>query len=112
MFNQIDNLEEARAQIVHDLKEHSVVLYMKGDPLEPRCGFSARAVECLEAIGHSFESRDVLLDDALRAAIKEHADWPTIPQLYICGEFIGGCDIIESLFKSGELEQLIKSSSK
>lgn len=99
----------AKEQILHDLEKHPVVLYMKGDRDDPRCGFSARAVACLEALNIPFETRDVLLDDGLRQAIKEYGDWPTLPQLYIGGELVGGCDIICALFDSGELAEQVKA---
>lgn len=105
MFRSLSSKE----QIIHDLETYPVVLYMKGDAKEPRCGFSARAVACLDALGVPFETRDVLLDDQLRSAIKEHGDWPTLPQLYIGGELIGGCDIICALFDSGELAERVKA---
>lgn len=93
--------------IANDIKAHRVILYMKGNKLMPQCGFSARVVEILNATGVDFETRDVLQDDMLRAAIKEFSDWPTIPQLYIAGEFIGGCDIVTELYQNGELAKLL-----
>jgi len=83
-----------------------VVLYMKGDPREPMCGFSARAAGVLEAYGVSFESYNVLADEAIREGIKEYGDWPTIPQLYVNGELVGGSDIITEMHESGDLAEL------
>lgn len=88
------------------VSENEVVLYMKGDPRQPMCGFSARASGVLEAYGVSFESVNVLEDDAIREGIKEYGDWPTIPQLYVQGELVGGSDIIMKMHESGELADL------
>ena len=82
-----------------------VVLFMKGTPLFPQCGFSSRAVAILENIGVEFGSVDVLQDMEIRQGIKSFSDWPTIPQLYVKGEFVGGCDIIKEMFENGELKQ-------
>ncbi|MCH9614092.1 MAG: Glutaredoxin 4 [Chlamydiia bacterium] len=95
-------------QIQKDIDTHSILLFMKGSKLMPSCGFSARVVEILNRLGVNFETRNVLENDVLRQAIKEFSDWPTIPQLYVKGEFIGGCDIITELFQTGELEKLLK----
>lgn len=100
--------EETLAQIDNDVKSNRIMLYMKGDPDFPMCGFSARAVQILNAVGAEFASRNVLEDDMLRQAIKDYSDWPTIPQLYIDGEFIGGSDIAMELYQSGELKEMVK----
>jgi monothiol glutaredoxin len=98
---------------VHDIidqqvKSHPVVLYMKGSPDFPQCGFSANAVKILKACGvNEIFSVDVLENPEIRQGIKEYANWPTIPQLYIKGEFIGGSDIMTELFRSGELQQIL-----
>ena len=89
------------------VKSKDVVLFMKGTPLFPQCGFSSRAVSILEHLGVPFESVDVLQDPEVRQGIKEYSDWPTIPQLYVKGEFVGGCDIMKEMFQSGELHKLI-----
>lgn len=90
------------------VKTNEVVLFMKGTPQFPQCGFSQRAVSILKASGVSdFEYRDVLADDELRQNVKEFSNWPTIPQLYIRGEFIGGCDIMMEMYQAGELKTLI-----
>lgn len=93
-------------RIDEQVGQDEVVLYMKGDPREPMCGFSARASGVLEAYGVSFESYNVLADEEIREGIKEYGDWPTIPQLYVNGELIGGSDIIMKMHESGELAEL------
>lgn len=94
--------------IQKDIDTHQILLYMKGSKLMPSCGFSARVVEILNSLNVNFETRNVLEDDLLRQGIKEFSDWPTIPQLYVKGEFIGGCDIITELFQTGELQNMLK----
>jgi monothiol glutaredoxin len=84
--------------------DHPVVLFMKGVPDQPRCGFSAVVVQILDHLGVEFVGVDVLQDDDLRNGIKTYSDWPTIPQLYVKGEFVGGSDIIREMFQSGELK--------
>lgn len=96
------------AQIRSDLAENDVVLYMKGTSVFPQCGFSAVVVNVLGNLGVTFKSFNILEDDDLRQGIKEYANWPTIPQLYVKGEFVGGCDIIKEMFTSGELQDLLK----
>jgi len=88
------------------LAEHAMVLFMKGTPQFPMCGFSSRAVHALEAAGASFHAVNVLADPEIRAALPHYANWPTFPQLFIQGELIGGCDIIEDLQAAGELERM------
>ena len=102
-------LEQTKTQIENDIKENKVMLFMKGDKQAPQCGFSGQVVHILNELGVEYETRDVLQDEDLRAGIKEFSDWPTIPQLYINGEFIGGCDIVTELFQNGELQTLIKA---
>ena len=88
---------------------HPVVLYMKGTPQAPQCGFSALAVQVLNACGvHDFATVNVLTDAEIRQGIKEYANWPTIPQLYINGEFVGGSDILKEMYQAGELQKLLK----
>ena len=102
------SLDEAtKTQIQQDITEHRVLLYMKGTPESPQCGFSATVVGILQSHGIPFGSKDVMSDDNLRQGIKEFSNWPTIPQLYINGKFIGGCDIITELDGSGELKNLV-----
>jgi monothiol glutaredoxin len=86
---------------------HDVVLFMKGTALFPQCGFSSRAVAILDHLGVSFETVDVLQDPEIRNGIKAYSDWPTVPQLYVKGEFVGGSDIMMEMFEAGELQQLI-----
>ncbi len=84
-----------------------VVLFMKGTPVFPQCGFSATVVQVLTHIGVKFKGVDVLTDPAIREGIKQFSNWPTIPQLYVKGEFVGGCDIVREMYESGELQQLL-----
>ena len=98
-------------QIKKDITENDVVLYMKGTPVQPMCGFSAMTVQILSHMGVKFKGVNVLEDPALRQGIKEFANWPTIPQLYVKGEFVGGCDIVREMYESGELEELMKTKS-
>lgn len=86
---------------------NDVVLFMKGTPLFPQCGFSSRAIAILERIGAPFESVDVLQDQEIRQGIKSFSDWPTIPQLYVKGEFLGGSDIMMEMYEAGELKELL-----
>ena len=95
-------------QIKKDINDNDVVLYMKGTPVQPMCGFSAMAVQILSHMGVKFKGVNVLEDAALRQGIKEFANWPTIPQLYVKGEFLGGCDIVREMFQAGELQGLFK----
>ena len=98
-------MNDINAIIEKNNKEDSVVLYMKGDPTFPQCGFSSTVVQILKHIGVNFKSHDVLQDEKLREGIKSYSNWPTIPQLYVNGEFVGGCDIIREMFESGELKE-------
>ncbi|MBN9570996.1 MAG: Grx4 family monothiol glutaredoxin [Alphaproteobacteria bacterium] len=93
----------AHDQIAKDVAENDVVLYMKGTPVFPQCGFSAAAVQILSNLGVKFKSVDVLQDPDVRQGIKEFSNWPTIPQLYVKGEFVGGCDILREMYESDEL---------
>ena len=99
-------------QIKDDITNNSVLLYMKGNKMAPQCGFSAQVVQILMNLNIEFETRDILQDEELRQGIKDYSDWPTIPQLYVDGEFIGGCDIVTELYQSGELKTLLESFSK
>ena len=96
-------------QIQNDIKSNEVVLYMKGTPVFPMCGFSAAVVQILTELGIKFNSINVLDSDDLREGIKKYSNWPTIPQLYIKEEFIGGCDIVKEMYESGELLELLSS---
>ena len=95
-------------QIKKDINDNDVVLYMKGTPVQPMCGFSAMAVQILSHMGVKFKGVNVLEDAELRQGIKEFANWPTIPQLYVKGEFVGGCDIVREMYEGGELQEFLK----
>jgi monothiol glutaredoxin len=97
-----------RERIQREISQDDVVLYMKGTPVFPQCGFSAAVVQVLSHSGVKFKAYDVLSDPELRQGIKEFSNWPTIPQLYVRGEFVGGCDIVREMYQSGELEQLFE----
>jgi monothiol glutaredoxin len=96
-----------QARIEREIHDHDVVLFMKGTPVFPQCGFSAVMVQVLTHLGVKFKSIDVLSDPALRQGIKAFSDWPTVPQLYVKGEFMGGCDIVREMFETGELAQFL-----
>ena len=100
--------DDATSRIDSTVKGNDVVLFMKGTPLFPQCGFSSRAVAILEHLGVEYASVDVLQDQGIRQGIKEYSDWPTIPQLYVKGEFVGGSDIMMEMYESGELSQLLQ----
>jgi monothiol glutaredoxin len=97
-------------RIKQQIERNAVMLYMKGTPQVPQCGFSAKAVQLLAACGAKFESVDVLADPDIREGIKQYSQWPTIPQLYIQGRFIGGCDIMTDLYQRGELQKLVTAA--
>jgi len=99
------SLEETKAKIEQEIKDNKIILFMKGNKMAPQCGFSAQVVHILNSLGVEYETRDVLQDENLRQAIKDYTNWPTIPQLYVNQEFIGGCDIITELYQSGELKE-------
>jgi len=95
-----------------DVKQHKIVLYMKGTASFPQCGFSQRAVAVLKSLGVPFETRNVLADPALRDGIKRYSNWPTIPQVYIGGKFVGGSDIVLEMAENGELKKLVDETLK
>ena len=97
----------ALERIEQEINDHSVVLFMKGTPIFPQCGFSAMVVQVLTHIGVKFKSVDVLNEPSVRDGIKQYSDWPTIPQLYVKGEFVGGCDIVTQMFQDGELQEML-----
>ena len=103
---------EIKERIDREIREHPITIYMKGTEMFPRCGFSAATVEALRRAGAdgSIHSIDVLADPEIRESIKEYSDWPTIPQVYIGGEFIGGCDITRELYETGELQARIEKA--
>jgi monothiol glutaredoxin len=100
-------MSDARQRIDELVKSNAIVLFMKGTALFPQCGFSSRAVAILDHLGVPFETVDVLQDQEIRQGIKDYSDWPTVPQLYVRGEFVGGSDIMMEMFESGELQQLV-----
>ena len=95
-------------RIRDEIGKNDVLLFMKGTPVFPQCGFSAAVVDVLSQLGVKFKGVNVLADDGLRNGIKTFSNWPTIPQLYVKGEFIGGCDIIREMFETGELQQVFE----
>ena len=100
-------MSDAKSRIAEIVGKTDIVLFMKGTALFPQCGFSSRAVAILDHLGAPFETVDVLQDPEIRQGIKDYSDWPTVPQLYVRGEFVGGSDIMMEMFESGELQQLI-----
>ena len=94
-------------RIRSEVTANPVMLYMKGNAMFPQCGFSARVVQILTHLGVPFQTANVLEDPALREGVKEFSQWPTVPQLYVKGEFVGGCDIVTEMYQSGELEALL-----
>ena len=98
----------AQERIDELVKNNDVVLFMKGSPLFPQCGFSSRAIAILDHLNVEFASVDVLQDMEIRQGIKEYSDWPTIPQLYVKGEFLGGSDIMMEMYEAGELQELVE----
>ena len=100
----------AQDKIKQQVTQNDIILYMKGTPQSPQCGFSGRSIELLKACGAEFASVDVLADPEIRDGIKQYSNWPTIPQLYIKGQFVGGCDIITDLYQKGELQKLVTSA--
>ena len=100
--------DDAQDRIDGLVKANPVVLFMKGSPLFPQCGFSSRAIAILNHLNVEFESVDVLQDQGIRQGIKAYSDWPTIPQLYVGGEFVGGSDIMMEMYESGELAELVQ----
>jgi len=100
-------VSDAQNRIADIVKQNEVVLFMKGTALFPQCGFSSRAIAILDRLGSPYETVDVLQDPEIRQGIKEFSEWPTIPQLYVKGEFVGGSDIMMEMFESGELQQLL-----
>src|ERR687891_1556731 len=101
-------MTDTSSRIDELVRASDVVLFMKGTALFPQCGFSSRAVAILDHLGVSFQTVDVLQDPEIRQGIKEYSDWPTVPQLYVKGEFIGGSDIMMEMFEAGELQQLLE----
>ena len=103
----MSDTSSTHARIAEIVQGNDVVLFMKGSPLFPQCGFSSRAISILEHLGVEYASVDVLQDQDIRNGIKTYSDWPTIPQLYVKGEFVGGSDIMTEMYEAGELEELV-----
>jgi monothiol glutaredoxin len=101
-------MSDVASRIRDEVSSNDVVLFMKGTPVFPQCGFSAAVVEVLDHMGVRFKGVNVLVDPEIREGIKAYSDWPTIPQLYVKGEFVGGCDIVREMYSTGELHQLLK----
>ena len=101
-------MSDANSRIEDIVTANDVVLFMKGTALFPQCGFSSRAIAILDHLGVAYETVDVLQDPEIRQGIKQYSDWPTIPQLYVKGEFLGGSDIMMEMFEAGELQQLLE----
>ena len=104
-------MTDINSKIKDNNSKDPVVLYMKGNPTFPQCGFSSTVVQILRHIGVNFQSYDVLQDENLREGIKSFSNWPTIPQLYVNNEFVGGCDIIREMFESGELKEYFSKNN-
>ncbi len=102
--------DDVNREIENEIRDNKIMIYMKGTPSFPQCGFSAATIEILEDLGHPFGSVDVLSQPAKREAIKRFSNWPTIPQVYVDGKFIGGCDIVREMHESGELKRLLDAS--
>jgi monothiol glutaredoxin len=103
--------EEVIVTIKEQIESNPILLYMKGSPGAPQCGFSAQTVQCLISCGERFAYVDILANPEIRATLPGYANWPTFPQLYLEGELVGGCDIITEMFESGELEPLVKQAA-
>ena len=104
--------DEVITTIQGQIEDNPILLYMKGSPDAPQCGFSAQTVQCLVACGERFAFVDILSNPEIRETLPGYANWPTFPQLYVAGELVGGCDIITEMYHSGELEPLIKQASE
>ena len=100
-------MSDPASRVAEIVKADDIVLFMKGTALFPQCGFSSRAIAILDRLGATYQTVDVLQDPEIRQGIKDYSDWPTIPQLYVGGEFVGGSDIMMEMFESGELQELL-----
>jgi monothiol glutaredoxin len=103
--------EEVLGVIKEQIQENPILLYMKGSPQAPQCGFSAQTIQCMVACGQRFAYVDILSNPEIRATLPSYADWPTFPQLWVDGELVGGCDIISEMFEAGELQTLLEQTS-
>ena len=95
-------------RVKKDITAHEILLFVKGTKEMPQCGFSAKVIEIFKQIGQPFETRDILADPELRSGMKEFSKWPTFPQVYVHGQFVGGCDIVTEMHQKGELEKLVR----
>jgi len=102
--------QEIRQEILDSISQNRVMLFMKGTPEMPRCGFSMQTVACLKDAGAEFAAMDILPDPRIRQVLSEHSGWPTIPQLFIDGELVGGCDIVTELHESGQLQEMVNAA--
>ena len=104
--------EEVLSTIREQIENNTILLYMKGSPQQPQCGFSAQTVQCLMACGQRFAYVDILSNPEIRATLPQFANWPTFPQLWVDGELVGGCDIVTEMYESGELEPLVREAAE
>ena len=104
--------ETALETIKRQISENPILLYMKGSPQAPQCGFSAKTIECMVGCGQRFAYVDILSNPEIRATLPSYAEWPTFPQLWVDGELVGGCDIVSEMFESGELEALLSETTE
>ena len=104
--------ETALETIKRQISENPILLYMKGSPQAPQCGFSAKTIECMVGCGQRFAYVDILSNPEIRATLPSYAEWPTFPQLWVNGELVGGCDIVTEMFESGELEALLSETTE
>ena len=104
--------ESALETIKRQISENPILLYMKGSPQAPQCGFSAKTIECMVGCGQRFAYVDILSNPEIRATLPSYAEWPTFPQLWVDGELVGGCDIVTEMFESGELEALLSETTE
>ena len=103
--------DEIRQEVLNSIAQNRVMLFMKGTPDMPRCGFSMQTVACLKDTGAEFAAMDILPDPRIRQLLSEHSGWPTIPQLFVDGELVGGCDIVTELHESGQLKELVNAAA-
>ncbi len=112
MSDAVMSREQLLEEIVSRINSTPVLLFMKGTPDQPYCGFSARTVQALDSLGTPYSAIDVLVDPRIREVLSEHSDWPTIPQLFVDGTLVGGCDIVEEMVGTGELAELIATAGR
>lgn len=110
LISQKGELMDTLDKIKQQIADNNIILYMKGTPENPQCGFSARAVQCIKACGVNFSTVDVLANPDIRQTLPQYADWPTFPQLFVRGELMGGSDIIAEMYEQGELERVLRDA--